>query len=385
MIYDEEHHMKNLTNQKFGKLTAIEKGPSVLSGKNLRSTWNCKCDCGNYKIIRTRNLLHGGTKSCGCLYKEFGRSFLPGQKINRLTTISYKNKKWTCVCDCGNTIVVKTETLTTGNTKSCGCLKSESSKNPEKLEKMFAAVRKYEPRIASARRVWKQYCYRDKNCSIEFDDFLLISQNNCEYCGCLPNNTFNLLDKPNGTFIYNGLDRINSTKSHTLNNVIACCYSCNKAKNNSTVEEFLQRISGFEIKQFQYILFSSNTLPEEKSQQTSIRSVFYNYKKDSDLNLEEFYFISQLPCFYCNQKNTNIFNRAKSDKKSSQIAKDTGNFYYNGLDRIDSFLSHNKHNIVPCCKFCNFAKGKKTLEQYQEWMTRIMKFHKEKALKAPYI
>lgn len=37
----------NLTNQKFGRLTAIKKAPS----KNNKTYWLCKCECGNEKEI----------------------------------------------------------------------------------------------------------------------------------------------------------------------------------------------------------------------------------------------------------------------------------------------------------------------------------------------
>jgi hypothetical protein len=31
---------------------------------------------------------------------------------------------WECECSCGNKIIVRGESLKTGNTKSCGCVKS---------------------------------------------------------------------------------------------------------------------------------------------------------------------------------------------------------------------------------------------------------------------
>jgi hypothetical protein len=45
-----------------------------------------------------------------------------------------RNKLWQCKCDCGNIINVPSGSLTTGNTKSCGCLHTESiRKSGEKL------------------------------------------------------------------------------------------------------------------------------------------------------------------------------------------------------------------------------------------------------------
>ena len=57
-----------------------------------------------------------------------------GKKYHRLTVIgrSAKNlngkRYWHCMCDCGQTTVTYTGALTTGNTKSCGCLVKETSR-----------------------------------------------------------------------------------------------------------------------------------------------------------------------------------------------------------------------------------------------------------------
>ena len=58
---------------------------------------------------------------------------LSGQKFGRLTAISATldcdgRKEWLCRCDCGNTKVVPSIRLRIGKTKSCGCLRSESSR-----------------------------------------------------------------------------------------------------------------------------------------------------------------------------------------------------------------------------------------------------------------
>lgn len=58
---------------------------------------------------------------------------LVGQKFARLTVISRthsKNKKacWECQCECGKTVFARTGDLKSGNTKSCGCLRSDRIK-----------------------------------------------------------------------------------------------------------------------------------------------------------------------------------------------------------------------------------------------------------------
>ena len=377
-----------LEKKKFGKLIVVERSQPIHGGKLVKRTWGAwkfLCDCGKTIIVKTIDLNRGSTTSCGCLVRANGKSLLPNQKINKLTTIAYENGKWLCRCDCGEVTKLSTNTIISGNTKSCGCLKSIANK--EKIEKLHCSVRKFDPKTASARRIWKSYCYRDKNCcTISFEEFLNKSQNECYYCGIYPNNSFNYFlpqssrgsehAKKNGEFKYNGLDRIDPTLHYTLDNTVSCCYQCNKAKNNSSTSDFLIRVNSFEIRH-PIISVRRTKLPDNKYMTTSIKCVFYNYKPDSNLDIEEFYYISQMPCFYCGNLPNNAFNRAKTDKKSSKKAKELGRFIYNGVDRIDSNLPHNKENVVPCCKYCNFAKGNITLEEFQEWMRRVKSYQKK--------
>ena len=55
--------IKDLTGQRFGRLTVLE-----LAGiKNENALWRCKCDCGNVCDVRGGALTSGKTQSCGCL------------------------------------------------------------------------------------------------------------------------------------------------------------------------------------------------------------------------------------------------------------------------------------------------------------------------------
>lgn len=55
--------MRDLTGQRFGKLVVLECA-GKLDGR--RYSWKCQCDCGNTKIIAGASLTSGNTKSCGC-------------------------------------------------------------------------------------------------------------------------------------------------------------------------------------------------------------------------------------------------------------------------------------------------------------------------------
>lgn len=55
--------VRNLLNQRFGKLIVIERRGSDSKGQAL---WLVRCDCGNEKVLRGHDLTQGKTKSCGC-------------------------------------------------------------------------------------------------------------------------------------------------------------------------------------------------------------------------------------------------------------------------------------------------------------------------------
>lgn len=56
----------DLVGQRYGRLTVIE--PARTNGRY--PAWKCKCDCGNEVIVITNSLRSGKTKSCGCLRRE---------------------------------------------------------------------------------------------------------------------------------------------------------------------------------------------------------------------------------------------------------------------------------------------------------------------------
>lgn len=85
----------DLTNRRFGKLTAIKQ---VGNDKHGCKLWQCKCDCGNTTIVATPSLTSGNTKSCGCLSSEnaANRNFKHGMKNSRIYYI-HQGMKQRCM------------------------------------------------------------------------------------------------------------------------------------------------------------------------------------------------------------------------------------------------------------------------------------------------
>ncbi len=125
---------EDLTGRVFGRLTVVSRAEN----RGGRVCWNCRCSCGQEKVVRARDLKSGTVKSCGCLRKELSgknKLDLSGKKFGRLTPlypIENRDQKgsvyWRCRCECGNMAEVTAANLVYGLTKSCGCLQKENQK-----------------------------------------------------------------------------------------------------------------------------------------------------------------------------------------------------------------------------------------------------------------
>ena len=117
--------MKDLTNQKFGKLLVLERDYE----KSLkRPFWKCQCECGNIKSISSDHLLNRNTKSCGCLnkYQLSGKKFGMWTVLERAEKKSENNKGlWKCLCECGKIGYVNSYNLIHKKSLSCGCIQKK--------------------------------------------------------------------------------------------------------------------------------------------------------------------------------------------------------------------------------------------------------------------
>ena len=113
----------DLTGQRSGFLLVIRENPVRKGG---RVCWDCRCDCGDTKTVAGHLLAAKIVTSCGCR----GSAIQVGARFGRLVVAAlsdtgHRRGQVSCVCDCGSSIVAQGGSLTTGHTRSCGCLQRE--------------------------------------------------------------------------------------------------------------------------------------------------------------------------------------------------------------------------------------------------------------------
>ena len=131
----QEEKKNYLVGQRFGRLVVLE---NTGESNNQGILWKCKCDCGNEKIVPTQALTSKHTQSCGCLKLDSHLIDITNQKFGKLTAMYYipNEKKWHCKCDCGNEKDIDSYYLKNGDIQSCGCINySIGEQNIEKLLK----------------------------------------------------------------------------------------------------------------------------------------------------------------------------------------------------------------------------------------------------------
>lgn len=134
----------DLTGKKFNHLTVIKL--DIEKNKEEEKTfWICECDCSEHTRISVEayNLKSGHTQSCGCIQGDKIREDLVNQHFGKLTVLELdkeltkKRKRvyWKCQCECGTIKSINKSSLISGDTLSCGCLRSRGE---EKIAKILS-------------------------------------------------------------------------------------------------------------------------------------------------------------------------------------------------------------------------------------------------------
>lgn len=239
--------------QRYGRLVIKD----VLDTVARQTRVLCLCDCGREHAALLQNIKRGLTSSCGCLRKELAaarintnpaivaaranklpkawekRNALIGSVYGRLTVVSTVEgdlHRCMCECACGKVVTPAYTALTSGSTKSCGCLR----------------IYRHPEHDVGLRKLYYRYSTRQKNrwaseLEIPLAVFATLTSSPCFYCTASPGSVMKSHSK-HSEYIYNGLDRVDSSRSYTIDNVVPCCEQCNKMKLDIPQSDFLEAI-----------------------------------------------------------------------------------------------------------------------------------------------
>lgn len=224
-----------MSYKQYGRWTIIEEK----EGKFL-----CKCECGTEKLVNPSYLLNGRSKSCGCLRKELtskrrlndltGRIFGKWIVLKRLENDKWNMTKYLCRCECGHEKDIYAKHLNSGDSNGCHKCSVKSGKN-------HAQWNGHED-ISGA--WWANHigsCDRQRNGNItpvkitkEFAWDLFQKQN--KKCALSGLDLVISNDHKNNTA---SIDRINSAKGYTEDNVQWVHKDINIMKNRFEQEYFI--------------------------------------------------------------------------------------------------------------------------------------------------
>ena len=108
------------------------------------------------------------------------------------------------------------------------------------------------------------------------------------------------------------------------------------------------------------------SLPEgEAAFNRVVKAMKYNAKTrghELSLTKEQMRVLTQQPCHYCGVEPRQVY----------QSHGCNGVYFYNGLDRVDNEKGYTFDNVVPCCKVCNGAKSATPIDEFAEWVSKVM-------------
>ena len=168
-----------------------------------------------------------------------------GNKYGKLTvtkqggSTSNQSVKWICNCDCGNKVEIVGANLRNGTSTSCGCNRGRKEE--------FNGSSVFKKTYNTLKRVCKS---SNKKLELNFEEWYNLVNQNCYYCGLTPYDKHYSYSKKryskgidqDNVEIFNGVDRIDSSKGYIKNNVVPCCTMCNRMKSDFNQNEFIKQI-----------------------------------------------------------------------------------------------------------------------------------------------
>lgn len=167
---------------------------------------------------------------------RYGKLTVLSLDLERTNESDNLRSYWNCICDCGIECSKNGTNLSQGGTRSCGCLAKRNRDASESNKKGFGVNTRNIVFLSYKRSAKRRKNKIDFNLSLE--DFLVLTSQNCYYCGDIPQN-IQKSKHNNGDFVYNGIDRVDNKIGYSVDNCVPCCKLCNYMKSVMKIEQFI--------------------------------------------------------------------------------------------------------------------------------------------------
>lgn len=188
-------------------------------------------------------------------YKKKREELYIGKKFGKLTIIKEVGlDKWKkpiveCKCDCGKDFTCLLGNIRFRNVHQCNSCRYMGMKG---LGKGQAGLNILKIRYKSGAKV------RGLEFKLSDSKFKELTSSNCFYCNEKPKLETRSNSKKYvndgvleyGNYVYNGIDRIDSSLGYSEDNCVPCCETCNRAKLEQSKEEFLDWVK--KVYEFNY-------------------------------------------------------------------------------------------------------------------------------------
>jgi len=287
---------------------------------------------------------------------------LTGKTFNYLNVLSFaytkgipKSSYWNCLCVCGNTKIIAARHLKNNSIIACGCKRYLNLQN-KKIGKLLVLDKSH---YENENVFWNSLCDCGNKTIVKASS---LQSGHTQSCGCLQriissayNKNYRQKYRENEIGkIYNNckIISINILKPNSAARVKVLCH-CKKEFETAltSLKRSLTTSCGCNRK-LEYGVASFNNLYFAYKAGASRRKYLFKLTK------EYFQFLTKQNCYYCNLP-------------PSQIVKskcNTGDYVYNGIDRVDNSKGYISENCVTCCKKCNSTKQSVSIEMARKML-----------------